>query len=970
MDYLKERKIIGVLASYIYENYKEIPLKKYLYINDFLSCIPKKESNNEFIKIFDDTPEYIYFLHENPIKIYIKIKNEIAGKRKNVLIVKRGNNLLLRSFNPQIIRISPRRIVEHYCKKNSNLFSIDQQINYLKYFIWDSLDFLKENYEFYRSLKKLNPKYLIEITFQEHIKENNEIISLLKIILLNEEKFIDILTKPSFKELREKYIEYMEKFFPEALKDILFKCISNKSFKELYLLLLIFSYIKQFNPDLSNFEKAFKFINQKSKLIQNFNFDDDIFPLTLKSQETSKISDSFLKKILEERLNNNIKIVNHSFDFPRIIKDFEASIGFNENYSIVSSYLKIPTISSLDENIIKIISHIWLSFNFLLHFIGNNLKTFFIKPEYYNFTSDLGIFIGLNFKAIDNFKNNLFYKIGKKGSEYWIKLRFLKNFFKNLFYLYNLKRDVFPNLSIINDKHDLWKLMFEKYYIPLNYCLEGGTENISQFIQSEIYEIEKYTSKLEILTIQTYNEINSHFVDYIKRNYTNWVNNVRLDSTPLCVINAIKRIFIPNFSYNPQDPKNFYLILVIDCCHLGLWNVLKQKILKDFPRLSITTTIGYSILPTSTKFARLGLFTGKFPKDFEHENELRAFLDQIISLGYRRYSRYNHESLKDHFIANCENIYDFKKANNKIKSPDVNFQITIFNFSDQVSHTYSQTFLKTMIKTIYNLKIRPLIELIDRMKDKNIFIFFATDHGSSRCTEQFIWEDDIFDQFYKKRNSAFFEKTGPRTFITYKEPSSINRLSKKIIAVKHTEAENWGLKKNKEIRIRRLDDIGFDELIKELNYFFAINYSNITYTRYSTRDPKKFGHGGLSMDEFIIPFAMIKRKKQGYEEFNGKLKIDLVVKEIYEEESYLIKIIIINKSNKDIIFKKGHLITESINYKFIKLDDKIALGTEKLIEEVKLDIRFCKEYIHFYFSYYQDEKLEKSKVYDYKIRQY
>ncbi|MFW9972266.1 MAG: hypothetical protein ACFFDF_18925, partial [Candidatus Odinarchaeota archaeon] len=371
MYYLKERNIIGILVSYIYENYREIPLKKYLYINDFLSCIPKKESDNLSIKIFDDTQKYIYFLHENPIKVFLKIKNEIVGKRKNVLIVIRGINLLLKIFNPQIIRINPRRIVEHYCKTDSDLFTIDQQINYLRYFIWDSLDFLKENFEFYRSLDRLNPKHLIEITFQDRIKENNEIISLLKIILLNEEKFITILTDPSFKELREKFIEYIEKFFPEALKNIFFKCIIYKSFKELYLLLLIFSYIKQFNQSLSDFEKSFMLINQKSKLIQDFNFNDDIVPLTVNSQEISKICDNFLKEILEERLNNNIRIINHWFDFPRIIKDLEATINFNENYSIVSSDLKIPAISTFNEGIVNLIPRIWLSFNFLMHFIGN-----------------------------------------------------------------------------------------------------------------------------------------------------------------------------------------------------------------------------------------------------------------------------------------------------------------------------------------------------------------------------------------------------------------------------------------------------------------------------------------------------------------------------------------------------------------------------------------------------------------------
>ena len=325
--------------------------------------------------------------------------------------------------------------------------------------------------------------------------------------------------------------------------------------------------------------------------------------------------------------------------------------------------------------------------------------------------------------------------------------------------------------------------------------------------------------------------------------------------------------------------------------------------------------------------------------------------------------------ISDHFITNCENIFDFKRAINKAKAPDINLQICIFNFSDQASHTFSQTFLRRLIESIYNSKIRPLIDLVLKMKDKEFQIFFATDHGSSRCTERFIWGENKFDYFFKKKYGYIFDSNSPRTFITFEEPSNFDKTVKKLIAIKSNEAEKWGLKPTKKIQQRKEDDFGFKTVFKSLNYFFAINFQNLTFTRYNKRDPKNFGHGGISMDEFIIPFANIKKKSEDFEDFNRQIEVDLKVDDIETDPKYQeISIILKNNSNRDIKFKKGHIINKYIHYKFIKYKDfLIVQKTESTILKIKLPKDLIQGLNKFHFSYYQDEKLEKSKKFKYNI---
>lgn len=784
------------------------------------------------------------------------------------------------------------------------------------------------------------------------MEDNEEAIYLLKKILFTPELFVEIYKNYYLKNLKKTLKNYIFNIFPKNFSRVIEKCIVNNNFKDLLNLLTIISYIRQFNQNLNNFEVTMKYIIVKTDLIQFLEFDEDLLPLIAEIQAIGEIGDNLIKyifKIISEKKNNEINLIKYIEKLKIVIKTIEENINLFEENPVTKNSIFFPELDDLRKNLNKILFEIprfWLSFIFLEYYIMAILRMFFRNTKLNELTNTIIIFNALNFKSIDIFKNNFFYRIGDNSSEYWIKLNFLENFTEIILYLFYIKKKVIPLLKNKNDDELIWKSIFEKYIIKLNERIESFIEDTLQFIPSTKSNIEIYVRNLEKTILDILNQVDTLFMGYLLNNYKKWVLKANDNSTPLNVVNALKRKFFTNYL---SGLNKFNLFLFIDCCHLGIWNILKQKILNDFPNLYIQTEIGYSILPTLTKYARAALFSGDYPRNIQSNNELKEFLRQSGKPTSKAYI----EEMKNHFITNCENMYDFKENINNIKNTKENFQISVFNFSDKTSHTYSQNFLKTLINSIYNSKIRPLIELISRSY-KEIFIFFATDHGCSRCTEQFDWKNDKFNRYWE---NDIFHKKGARTFISYEIPPNIDDLSNKMICIKHTEASSWGLPSNRKLPK--------SYILKELNYFFANNCHNFKKTPENKRNLENFGHGGATMDEFIIPFAIIKEKKQDFIEFNWKIDIEFFIEKT-PQNSHTYKILIRNNSNKEIIFYEGHLITEFIHHKFI-LQTNYNLSNNDGLNERILKFRFPEKYLqkeaHFYFTFFQDEKREISKIY-------
>ncbi len=947
-----EKKIFPVLKDYlngIYSN--EFPKNKYIVLIDNFHCIPNVEIVHNII--FEGFFHYCILIHKNPIRRYVYIKENICHQEVNALIItdKEKKSLLKRSFFINEIRITPKILLDSYFKKkNFTEINFSEEINILGIHLWNSIDFIEKNIE--RYTQKLINSHFLEIIFQKIIIAKQEIKFFLEQLILNPKLIISLYKNEG---LREKLEKFISTFFPPKITDVILDCILKENLNELFDLFTIISYIRQFIPNISNFKEAFEYINTRTRLIQNLEATHLVMPLNTEMEECGEISDNFLKlnqKILLKNLKKESNLIR-VYNFPNIIKLIEKKIDiFQKNTTSFIFFPNFNTKDSFFKEIFYDIPNFWLSSNFLEIYISHALNLFVNDDDYNRFRDKIYLFICQNNKSIDVFKENIFFRIGNSSSEYWIKLNYLQKFFEILLNFYYLSKDVIPNLESIKEDGENWKKLFEKYIIPLNDSIEAIFENTLQFIPSSGSNIEALTSIILRIAFNNLKVINSAFQTFIKRNYAGWVKNFKTKSTPLNTVNAISRKFLPNYL---RGRKEYNLFIFIDCCHLGIWNILKQKILNDFPTLFIKTEIGYSILPTLTKYARASLFSGVYPKDFstvyptelkinvQNFNEFKGFLTQI-----------NKRNVKDeHFVTNCENIFDFDTNIKSIKyNRDENFQISIFNFSDKSSHTFSQSFVKTLIDSIYHSKIRPLINLVLN-SFQDVFIFFATDHGSSSCTQEFNWKNFEFNRHWNNPN--LFVKRSSRIFISTSLPSNYEDIKQELICLNGDSARKWGLSNQNNSQHN------------DLIYFFANSYYNLKRTPQNRRTLEHFGHGGSSMDEFIIPFAVIKKKKANFKEFDGNIKIDIEIKENPSNiNENLLNILITNNSNKEIVFNRGHLETKKLYYKIITFSDNIITNTKNNIKKIKLKIpkKYGKE-ASFYFTFFCDEKYEISNTINY-----
>ncbi|MBA7589691.1 hypothetical protein ES708_31780 [subsurface metagenome] len=384
--------------------------------------------------------------------------------------------------------------------------------------------------------------------------------------------FLNIYENKLLKKLKARINAYLKKYIPTHLQDIIDKSIDAKDFNELWKLLLIISYIKQFNPKQKNYITIFNYINNKTNLINKFEVDSEISPLFENINLSYTIYDGFIEAIVNVYLDNNTndkKTIEQFFNFPNIIKIIEDNIDLRIKDSTGKNLLFFPRLKSLTSAIWYKVSEIWLSSNFLTLYLNTCFLSSFENDGTFKLT-DSNSFkykIGTHFKSIDNFKKNIFFRIGDQNSEYVIKLNFLKYLNKCLFYSNLLDKENIPILKAnINDDLE-WKYIFEKFYIALIFSLEGFIETSLQFFSGGI--IENHTPFLENHVMRRIEEIDKLFKDYLMNHYKNWVTNVNDTSTPLNVVNAFKRLLIPKM-YSNRD--TFFLILFIDCCHLGIWN--------------------------------------------------------------------------------------------------------------------------------------------------------------------------------------------------------------------------------------------------------------------------------------------------------------------------------------------------------------------------------------------------------------
>ena len=354
------------------------------------------------------------------------------------------------------------------------------------------------------------------------------------------------------------------------------------------------------------------------------------------------------------------------------------------------------------------------------------------------------------------------------------------------------------------------------------------------FWELELDKIED-SGMREILEMQK-KEANHLFADFIEDNYLDWMNGT--EDAPQMIHSLIKDKIAPKIGSEKLA------VLVIDNLRYDQWKMVEPIFTKYFVKEE--EEIIYSILPTATQYARNAFFAGLLPSEIEkrfpnlwkneedeggknmHEKD---FLEANLKrLGKNVKWSYNK-------ITNVEAGKKLGDSFNTIRDNDVNF--IVYNFVDMLSHARTEMeVIRELAEneaayrsiTVSWLEHSPLLDIIKKIADAGMRLVITTDHGTIRV----------------KNPVKIVGERNTNTNLRYKAGRGLNYNAKEVFVVKNPqEAFLPKIKLSAEFVFAREQDF----FVYPNNYNHFVNYYSDT-----------FQHGGISLEELLIPYVVMKAR--------------------------------------------------------------------------------------------------------------
>ena len=335
-------------------------------------------------------------------------------------------------------------------------------------------------------------------------------------------------------------------------------------------------------------------------------------------------------------------------------------------------------------------------------------------------------------------------------------------------------------------------------------------------------------------------EANIGFAKFIKNNYMNWVNPQQQGERPMMSPDIFKKKIFPLLN----DGQKVFLI-VIDNFRYDQWRSITQEISDMF---DVDEDMYLSILPTATQYARNAIFSGLMPNKIaqmfpdlwvdEDEEEGKNINEApLIGTQIERYRR--HDSYTYHKINNSVDAEKFIQQLNQFKNVDLN--VVVFNFIDMLSHARTES---RMVRELANnesayrsitlswFRHSVMADLFKILAQTDYKIVITTDHGSIRASKPLKIIGD------RNTNTNLRYKLGknlsynPKEVFTIKEPNKAQLPS---------------------------PNLSTSYVFATGDAFFA--YPN-NYNYYVSYYKDTFQHGGISMEEMIIPIVTLTARKR------------------------------------------------------------------------------------------------------------
>ena len=340
----------------------------------------------------------------------------------------------------------------------------------------------------------------------------------------------------------------------------------------------------------------------------------------------------------------------------------------------------------------------------------------------------------------------------------------------------------------------------------------------------------------EMLQMQK-EEANLGFAKFVKKNYLDWVGG---KDVPLMSPAIFKTKVFPLL-----DKGEKVFLVVLDNFRYDQWRMLAHEISDLY---DIDEDLYYSILPTATQYARNAIFSGLMPNkiaemfpdlwvDEDEEEGKNLNEEPLIQTQLDRYRRHNTFSYhKVNNSAEADKLLGQLKA---LQKNDLN--VVVFNFIDMLSHARTES---KMVRELANnesayrsitlswFRHSVIADFFRQLAQTDYQVLVTTDHGSIRCTKPVKIVGD--------RNT--------NTNLRYKLGKSLGYDSKDLFVIKDP----------RQAQLPQ-PNLSTSYVFATGDAFFA--YPN-NYNYYVSYYRDTFQHGGISMEEMLIPLITMKGKKR------------------------------------------------------------------------------------------------------------
>ena len=348
------------------------------------------------------------------------------------------------------------------------------------------------------------------------------------------------------------------------------------------------------------------------------------------------------------------------------------------------------------------------------------------------------------------------------------------------------------------------------------------------------------SSMADILVTQK-EEANNAFAKYVKANYMDWVAEgaSTANGRPVMSPDLFKHSIFPLL-----DKGEKVFLIVLDNFRYDQWKTLESEIGDLF---DIDEDMYITILPTATQYARNAIFSGLMPNkiakmfpelwvDEDEEEGKNLNEDLLIKTQIERYRRHDTFSYtKVNTSADAEKLLEHFS---QLSQNDLN--VMVFNFIDMLSHARTES---RMVRELANnesayrsitlswFRHSILANLFKRLSQSDFTVVLTTDHGSIRTSKPVKIVGD--------RNT--------NTNLRYKLGKNLSYNSKEVFTIKEPHKAQLPS-----------PNISTSYVFATGNSFFA--YPN-NYNYYVSYYKDTFQHGGISMEEMLVPLVTMRRRR-------------------------------------------------------------------------------------------------------------